>query len=85
MAWIIGGLFVLNVLATVVVRRSTLYGRTQQMFQTVIVWVLPVVGALVVLMAWWSAREDPSRHRTVKGAPDDLSESFDQRSAVDRD
>ena len=85
MPWLIGGLFLLNVIAAVAVWRGTIYDKTQQLLQTVIVWALPVVGALVILMAWWSAREEPSRHRIVKEAPEDMSESFNQRSAVDGD
>jgi len=46
---------------------------------------VPAVGALVVLMAWWWAREGPSRHRIVKEVPDELPGSFSQRRAADDD
>ena len=85
MSWLIGGLFLLNVFATAVICRSAFYDPTKKLLQTAIVWAVPAVGALVVLMAWWSAREDPSRHRVVKELPDELPGSFSQRSAADDD
>lgn len=85
MTWFISGILLLNVLATLVVWRTALYERSQRVFQTVIVWILPVVGALVALIAWWSARENPSRHHIPRAASDDLSETFRQRSAADGD
>ena len=85
MVWLIGFLFLLNVAATIVVWRSSLYEPGQRMWQTLCVWVLPAVGALMILVAWWSAREDPTRHRTIREALDRDPNNFSQKSAVDGD
>jgi hypothetical protein len=85
MAWLISVLFLLNVAATIAVWRTSVYEAGQRVRQTLIVWVLPAVGALMILVAWWSAREDPSRHRTIRDTLTSDPENFSQKSAVDGD
>ncbi len=85
MAWLIGFLFLLNVTATVALWRNSLYEPGPRLWQTLFVWVLPAVGALMILVAWWSAREDPSRHRTIQEPLDRDPNNFSQKSAVDGD
>jgi cyanate permease len=84
-AWLIGVLFLLNVAATIAVWRTPLYEPSQRVRQTLIVWVLPAVGALLILVVWWSAREDSSRHRTIREALNIDPDHFSQKSAVDGD
>ena len=51
---------ILDVYATVRIWRDDLLERSQQIAQTVFVWILPFIGALVAL---WSLREEKVEER----------------------
>jgi hypothetical protein len=52
---------VLNLVATVCLMQSTLYSSTQKAPQLVLVWVIPLVGAIFVLSVWAHDRKSASR------------------------
>ncbi len=81
----IAALVVINGAASLAVWKSRLYTREQCRNQLVIIWLLPLVGALIVLVALRSAREDARSHRLLKHNLDDQRDSFSQRSAADDD
>jgi hypothetical protein len=87
MGWLLAALIGLNVAVTAAVWRSSLYDRSQVIRQTGIVWLLPVVGAVIVSIAWWSAREDPAKHRLVKEPLDagDPPPNFNRANLPDAD
>lgn len=43
-------LFTLNVIATFRLSKSELYEKSQKVFQTILIWMLPLIGALFVSM-----------------------------------
>jgi hypothetical protein len=55
-------LFVLNILATARIFRGDLLTTQQRATQTLLIWLVPIVGAIVCLIANTSA--DPVRDRT---------------------
>jgi hypothetical protein len=52
---------VLNLVATVCLMRSAVYSAPQKMLQMVLVWVIPLVGAIFVLSVWAHDRKSASR------------------------
>jgi hypothetical protein len=48
----------LNVAATVRLWRSAAYSHDQKLYQLAMVWVLPIIGALFVVMVIWSDKSD---------------------------
>lgn len=68
-AWALGVVFWLNCAATHRVMRSVSFSRTQKKYQLLLVWFVPVVGALVVLSIVLSdaAPLPPSSGRAKKG------------------
>ena len=81
----IAALFVLNGAASLAVWKSRLYSPAQCRSQFAIIWVVPLVGALIVLVALKSARENARRHRVLRHDPDNAVQNFSQRSAADDD
>jgi hypothetical protein len=61
-------ILVLNVKATWVLVRSSYYDAKQKLFQLALVWLLPVLGAILV----WSLATDSSSKRNTT----DLSDRF---------
>ena len=61
-------ILVLDVRATWVLVRSSYYDAKQKLFQLVLVWLIPVLGAILV----WSLAADSSGKRTTT----DLSDRF---------
>jgi hypothetical protein len=57
---------ILNLVATVCLMQSAVYSATQKALQLVLVWVIPLVGAIFVLSVWAhdrnSAARDPVRY-----------------------
>ena len=51
----------LNVMATACLIRSGVYSSTQKALQLILVWVIPLVGATVVLSVWAHDRKISSR------------------------
>jgi len=43
-------IFILNVIATIRLSKSELYEKSQKVFQTILIWVLPLIGAVFVSM-----------------------------------
>ena len=80
----IATLLVLNGAASLAVWKSQLYSPEQCRSQFAIIWMVPLVGALIVLVALKSAREDARRHRILRHDLD-APENFSQRSAADDD
>lgn len=80
----LGSLVFVNVAVSAAVWRSGLYERRQCFYQFALIWALPLVGALISVIALRSAKEDSRGHRIVK-EPLGEPESFSQRSAVDDD
>jgi hypothetical protein len=56
----------LNLVATVCVMRSDIYSASQKTLQAMLAWLLPLIGAILVLSVWAhnrkSASRDPVRH-----------------------
>ena len=56
----------LNLVATVCVMRSDVYSASQKALQAMLVWLLPLIGAIWVIGVWAhdrkSASRDPDRH-----------------------
>ncbi len=57
---------ILNLVATVCLMRSGVYSGSQKTLQLGLVWLVPLVGAILVLSVWAhdrnSAARDPARH-----------------------
>ena len=57
---------ILNLVATVCLMPSAAYSRSQKTLQLVLIWLLPLVGAILVIGVWAhdrkSASRDPVRH-----------------------
>jgi hypothetical protein len=51
----------LNLVATVCLMRSAVYSASQKTLQMVLVWVIPLVGAIFVLSVWAHDRKSSSR------------------------
>jgi hypothetical protein len=51
----------LNLVATVCLLRSDLYTPTQKALQSVLIWVIPMVGAVWVLIVWVHDRKSTAR------------------------
>jgi uncharacterized membrane protein YgcG len=71
----------LNAKATLVLSRSPYYGAKQKLFQLVLVWLLPIVGAVLV----WSLATDTKSQRFTtdlqdRGGFDDGHMRFDDSS-----
>ena len=81
----IAALLVLNGAASLAVWKSQLYSPAQYRRQFAIIWMVPLVGALIVLVALKSASEDARRHRILRHNRGDEPENFSQRSAADDD
>ena len=60
-------LVAVNVAVCVRVARSAAYTHRQVLAQSVVVWLLPIVGALLVVVVLWSQRPQPFSKR-VQGA-----------------
>lgn len=52
---------ILNVVASACLFRSRIYSSTQKALQLVLVWVIPMIGATVVLSVWAHDRKTSSR------------------------
>lgn len=52
---------ILNIIASACLIRSRVYSRTQKALQLILVWVIPLIGATVVLMVWAHDRKISSR------------------------
>ncbi len=52
---------ILNVMASACLIRSRVYSSTQKALQLILVWVIPLIGATVVLSVWAHDRKTSSR------------------------
>ncbi len=58
---------ILNLVATVCLMHSAIYSATQKELQLVLVWVIPLVGAVFVLSVWAHDRKSASRDPVLHG------------------
>ena len=58
---------ILNLVATVCLVQSAFYGAAQKALQLVVVWVIPLVGAVFVLSIWAHDRKPVSRDPVLNG------------------
>ena len=58
---------ILNLVATVCLIQSAVYGAAQKALQLVLVWVIPLVGAVFVLSVWAHDRKSASRDPVLHG------------------
>lgn len=59
-------IFALNIKATWVLAHSSYYDKRQKLFQLALVWLFPVLGAILV----WSLATDPSNERITSDSSD---------------
>ena len=52
---------ILNIMASACLIRSRIYSSTQKPLQLILVWVIPLIGATVVLSVWAHDRKTSSR------------------------
>ncbi len=62
-----------SLVATIVVARSRYFDRVRKLFQAVVVWLLPIIGALVMLVF----HSIVHRNMTTKAEPDRPSNNSD--------
>jgi hypothetical protein len=58
---------ILNITASVCLIRSRVYSSTQKALQIILVWLIPLVGATVVLSVWAHDRKTSSRDPVHSG------------------
>ena len=58
---------ILNLMASACLIRSRVYSSTQKALQLILVWVIPLVGATVVLSVWAHDRKTSSRDPVGSG------------------
>jgi hypothetical protein len=58
---------ILNVMASACLIRSRVYSRAQKALQLIVIWVIPLVGAAVVLSVWAHDRKTYSRDPAHSG------------------
>jgi hypothetical protein len=58
---------ILNIIASACLIRSRVYSRTQKALQLILVWVIPLIGATVVLSVWAHDRKISSRDPAHSG------------------
>ncbi len=54
-------LALINTFVTVTVARSTVYERTQKLFQFLLIWLVPVVGAAISWYVTWQVIREEAR------------------------
>ena len=58
---LVAGLAILNVAVILAIVRTDVYSRNQKVVQSLVVWLLPVFGAVVVYAVYRSSREPSAR------------------------
>lgn len=72
--------FVMSVLATIFVVRNDEFDNSQKTAQIILVWIIPVVGAVAMLLIHTSLKEPSKRKKAFGGGPSassDISASGD--------
>ncbi len=81
-AFVFCAVIALNITATVAIARDALSERSQKLWQLVLVWLLPIVGAIITL-AVHRAPEKPSRqYREPPDPGDDFAYSGRSKNAL---
>jgi len=72
--------FVLSVLATIFVVRNDEFDNAQKAAQILLTWIVPMVGAIAILLIHWSLNEPSKRKKAFGGgssASSDIGTSVD--------
>jgi hypothetical protein len=61
---VLATVFALDIWALVAITRSPLYGKSQVGWQTIVVFLVPIIGSLLVLVMLWSQRSSPVQRKS---------------------
>ena len=64
---LLSALIILNIVASACLIRSRVYSNSQKALQLILVWVIPLIGATVVLSIWAHDRKTSSRDPVHSG------------------